>query len=744
LVELSSKPQSDVIYRVALALPLRTLFEYRGEELPRQPEPGDRVKVPFGNRQLMGIVIERGAADSAEHPGKLKNIAAVMEQNTGLSAELLDLTKWLSEYYIHPIGEVVSSALPPYLRQNETIQEAESWIHTTEGLGLSSDALKRSPKQQEAHQYLLKYKYINDDARRDNNFSASVLKSLKEKGLIKKVTSAALDANATASSSGSQVLREPALPLNDEQRNAVDSVTFHQFTCYLLHGITGSGKTEVYLQLVARVLQTGHQALILVPEIGLSPQTVERFRKRFSVPLVELHSGVSDAQRAKNWLSARRGKAKIIIGTRLASLCALQAPGLIVIDEEHDSSFKQQDGVRYSARDASIVRAKKNHIPIVLGSATPSLETLKHAQDGHYQHLVLRQRATGVVPPALSCLDLCGQPLHAGLCPEALDRIKTCIENGEQALVFMNRRGYAPMQLCHSCGWVAQCNNCSTNMTLHQQPKRLHCHHCDSRTQVYRQCPRCSSIDIGSKGVGTEQLASTLSQYFPDTPIYRVDSDSTSSKSALKSTFENIHSGQTAILVGTQMIAKGHHFSNLKLVVIADADQGFLNPDHRAIEKMGQLLMQVAGRAGREQQQGTVLIQSHQPDHPLLQLLLTKGYTTFARALLQERFQNKLAPYWYSATFRAESKRAENAEQLLNVIKQTYHNHFPPSRSLSVLGPMPAAIERVQDRFRYQLQLSAESRAELKTALNYLVESTEQHALSKRVRWSLDIDPIEG
>lgn len=743
MVEISSFSDSKRTFQVALPVPLRTLFDYLASELDREPEIGDRVEVPFGNRQLIGIVLGTAAIEEIAHPEKLKKIIAIAPSGTGINAELIKLVRWVSDYYCHPIGECIAATIPPQLKQNLKIQQDHAWQHTTEGMGLSADALKRSPKQQEIHQHLLEHYTLHEANVKREGFSSNALKALQTKGLIEKK---ALDwRHLNSEFSGStQILKEAQLELNDEQKAAVETVRLHEFACHLLHGITGSGKTEVYLQLTSKALQTGTQALILVPEIGLSPQTVERFKKRFAVEIAELHSGVSDAQRAKNWLAARCGRAKIVIGTRLSALCALENPGLIVIDEEHDASYKQQDGVRYSARDLSIVRAKLNQIPIVLGSATPSLETLRNAIEGHYNHLVLRQRATGVISPKLRCLDIRGQQLRAGLSSEAIEEIKAALSENNQILVFLNRRGFAPMQLCHSCGWVAECPSCSANLTLHQFPPRLHCHHCDWRAPVQQSCPRCHSTDLDSRGIGTEQLEGELKTLFPNNEIIRVDRDSTRSKSAFKSTFERIHSGEPAILVGTQMLAKGHHFPNLNLVVIADADQGFLNPDFRATEKMGQLLMQVAGRSGREQVQGRVLIQTHQPEHPLMQKLLAMGYTSFAKDILHERALNRLSPYWYAATFRAESKRLENVIQLLELIKASYHNHFPPSPSFYLIGPMPCAIERVQDRFRYQLKLQSQHRAELKTVTQHLVSAIEQQALSKRVRWSIDIDPIES
>ncbi len=727
-------PDSTHYCRVALPVPLRQTFDY----LPPQPGvalyPGDRVRVPFGPRELVGIVV------SVHHDGHMdtraKPVLERLDPRASLPAHLLALCQWLADYYLHPLGEVLATATPPYLRQEQLPPQPWHWQLSTEGKGLSHEALKRSPRQQEVLRYLLDHAHCSTEQARALNLSPSAFKALEEKGLVER-------ADTTDAPEFSTLLNAPMLTLNEEQAQAVERVAFHRYACHLLHGITGSGKTEVYLHLAERVLRMGKQVLVLIPEIGLSPQTVQRFRQRFAAPLVELHSDISDAQRAQNWLDARDGRARIIIGTRLAALAPAPELGLILVDEEHDTAYKQQDSVRYSARDLSIYRANALNVPIVLGSATPSLETLRHALEGRYAHLVLKTRAGGATAPRIRSVDLRNQPLEAGLCPEAMQALQHCLSRKEQALVFLNRRGYAPVQMCHACGWVSTCPSCSASMTLHSKPPRLHCHHCDRRSRIATNCPQCGHHDLQAKGLGTEQLEQRLSQKFEGITTLRIDRDSTRSKQALTEALNAVHSGEPALLVGTQMLAKGHHFANLTLVIVVDADQGFHNPDFRALEKMGQLLMQVAGRAGRGEQPGEVLLQTHRPDHPLLNVLLEKGYTRFARHLLEERQYAGLPPQWHCALFRAESKRAENAEALLRFARERIEARFPPSSHYALLGPLPATMERVQDRFRYQLFVRSDQRKALRPLLQHALEEIEASALAKRVRWSLDVDPVE-
>lgn len=734
--------ENNTYLHVALPVPIRSVFDYQAPNPnPDSIIPGSRVKVSFGNRELIGIVVSI-STDTDTEKQKIKTIKSALDPEGNLPEELLSLCQWLSSYYMHPIGEVLFAATPPYLRSENVLPKAQHWVHTTEGKGLNSDALKRSPKQQAIHQHLLAQGSFCKTEAKHLCFSNSAIKALSEKELIQKIDKPS--PQSSAPSTTIQILNEAHKTLNAEQSNAIDAISFHNFSSSLLHGITGSGKTEVYLQLAARALQAGKQALILIPEIGLSPQTVTRFRQRFAANIVELHSGISDLQRTQNWLQAKIGQAQIVIGTRLAALSAFNDLGLIIVDEEHDSAYKQQDSIRYSARDLSIYRAKSLNIPIILGSATPSLETLRQALHGNYQHLVLRNRATAIAPPKLELLDMRQQAVTAGLSAQAVHELKTTLSAGKQVLIFLNRRGFAAAQMCHACGWISECHRCSATMTLHSRPSRLHCHHCDHKHSAHKYCPNCGNNELIGRGLGTEQIEQALNHIAGEFPVIRIDRDSTRSKKALNEALKQINEGSAGILVGTQMLAKGHHFANLELVIVVDSDQGLVHADYRAMEKMGQLLMQVAGRAGREHKQGKVLLQTHRPDHPLLQLLISRGYTQFAKQILYERETHRLPPYWYSAILRAESKRAENAIGLLQLAKQAIQAHFPPSSNYTLIGPVPCNIEKIQDRYRYQITINSVERKILRQLVASALQGMETSALSKRVRWGLDIDPIES
>ncbi|TVZ40577.1 replication restart DNA helicase PriA [Alteromonadaceae bacterium 2753L.S.0a.02] len=734
---------SERFISVALPVPLRTTFDYR---LPDNfvckdavNLVGARVRVPFGPQELIGVIISNHHTPSFA-PDKIKPAYEVLDDEPLLPNELLKLCWWAANYYHHPIGETLACAIPQTLRNGKPTKAfIKAWVATRDAKGLPLEALKGAPKQQQILQIVLTQPSLTDLDVQRLALSSSALASLEKKGLLER-TQVAISPTI---SEPTQLLRQQPLALNEEQRVALDQISFHRFACYLLEGATGSGKTEVYLQAISRVLQAGKQALVLIPEIGLTPQTVRRFEQRFCCNVAELHSNISDAKRTENWLAAKHGRARIVIGTRLASLCPTKDLGIIIVDEEHDISFKQQDGLHYSARDLSIYRARCLDIPIMLGSATPSLESFYNAICGKYQHLRLTQRAGDARPPEVQRIDLREQMLTAGLSNHAIETIESTLEKQLQVMVFVNRRGFAPYLLCHSCGWSAVCASCDASMTLHHTPYHLHCHHCDAQRPVYRQCPSCGSPELNTRGQGTEQTEQWLESRFAKTPIIRVDRDSTRNKHALQNHLSRVEKGEPCILIGTQMLAKGHHFPNLALVVIADCDQGLMSSDYRGAERMAQLIMQVAGRAGRGEMRGKVLLQSHAPDHPLLELLLAKGYHMFARRLLDERQTAFLPPLSYQCVIRAESKRPENATDFLKMCRSVMTSIQQPSKQLQFLGPIPARMERVNERFRYQLHITAGNRKTLQTLIKDGLKQIDQHALSKRTRWSIDVDPCE-
>jgi primosomal protein N'' len=722
------------ILEVALPVHLYAQFDYLAPE--QVVQPGTRVRVSFNHRELVGVCIR--TKQHSEFPlEKLKPVKAVLDEQACIPQELMNLCHWGAIYYVYPLGEVLNLTLPKRLREGLPEQKPIFWQHSTEGKGLPENALKRAPNQQKLHQALLVHQQLSKSDLKRLKINPATVKTLQGKGLIEQAQS------TLPSQPPTTLLSASPLTLNEQQTAALEAIRYHQFSCYLLEGITGSGKTEIYLQAVARVIQAGMQALVLVPEIGLTPQTVSRFRDRFNAEVVELHSNTSETEREGNWCAARDGSAQIVIGTRLASLCPMKRLGIIIIDEEHDASFKQQDSFRYSARDLSIYRAKQNNIPILLGSATPSLETLNNGLQARYQHLRLTQRVGATQLPSLEVQDLRNQRLIAGLSPTTMEQIGHTLSAGEQVMVFVNRRGYAPALLCHHCGWTAACQSCDAKLTLHAHPRHLRCHHCDRQKAVPKHCPKCRSPELMHRGLGTEQTEEVLANQFKHWPVIRIDRDSTSKKGAFAEALQRLRDGAPCIAVGTQMLAKGHHLPNITLVVIVDGDQGLQSADFRGIEKLGQLIVQVAGRAGRGEHKGKVMIQSHTPDHPILELLLQKGYHPFARQLLSERRNANLPPYTQLAIFRAESKRPENAIELLELARRLCQQTFPASPTFTSLGPFPALVEKVQDRYRYQLQLTSTNRKQLNRLLSQVTATLSDHAIAKRTRWSLDVDGVE-
>lgn len=531
------------------------------------------------------------------------------------------------------------------------------------------------------------------------------------------------------------------LTLNLAQETAMSMISdsLHQFRVFLLDGITGSGKTEVYLQVIEKVLTLGKQVLVLVPEIGLTPQTINRFQARFSVSIATLHSGLSERERLDTWLYAKKGIARIVIGTRSAIFTPFLNIGLIIIDEEHDLSFKQQDGFRYHARDLAIVRAEMQHIPIVLGSATPAIDTLYKAEKGKFKRISLPDRAGTATLPQFKVIDIRNQPLDEGLSPTLLNEMQAHLSRQEQVMLFLNRRGFAPSLMCHVCGWLVDCKRCERRMTYHKQVGRLFCHHCDAQKKYSPRCESCGE-NLYAVGMGTERLENALEKHFPRCSIARIDRDSTKRKGTMEKLLEGIQSGAHQILVGTQMLAKGHHFPNVTLVAIVDADAGLFSTDFRGLERMGQLLIQVAGRAGRVDKPGVVLLQTHHPENPILSQLFQENYHQFATTLLHERRVSSLPPFSYFALFRAEGYKIEEASHFLHAIKKLIR---PSAKSIQVLGPIPAPMAKRAGRHRVQLLLQAPQRVELQQCLKNLLLEVNHMPHKHRIRWSLDVDPVE-
>ncbi len=753
LTDTNDKTPCMLILSLAIPTPLRRSFDYLppagiDEATLKQLQPGIRVKAPFGNRQVVGILLAIKEQTELD-PNKLKAVCELLDDKPILPPRLLSLCQWASTYYQHPGGDALANSIPGLLRKGEPlIQHTERhWRLSTEGKGLPIGALKRSTKQALLLERLQQQDHVSASELEQAGISRAIAKALVNKGLAVAFEAEA-EAPAAIDPPPQQLLRTPSLALNSEQQTAVDAINESQlaqqssFQCYLLEGVTGSGKTEVYLQLIERCLQLGRQALVLIPEIGLTPQTLSRFQQRFNCPVAAYHSGLTDRERLLSWQQATSGEAGIVIGTRSAVFSPLAKPGLIIIDEEHDSSFKQQEGFRYSARDVAIKRAASEHCPIVLGSATPSLETLHNALQGRYRHLTLKHRATGAAAPRFELMDIRHAPLEEGFSPLLLQAIHREIKLGNQVLVFINRRGFAPVLMCHDCGYIAQCSHCDARMTVHYRQQMLRCHHCEQQTPLPKQCPNCHSRQIDFHGSGTERSEQALNRLFPDTEVIRIDRDTTSRKAAMQQLTDDINRGDPCILVGTQMLAKGHHFADVTLVAILDADGGLFSADFRGLEKTGQLLTQVAGRAGRESKPGTVIIQTHQPEHPLLNCLLDRGYHHFARQLLNERHTLGLPPFSQLALVRAEAGNLPQPETFLHNLRDQLQTSAL-QYGVALFGPLPAPMTRKAGRYRVHLLLRAEQRKNLHFILQQLIVLAEQQPSASKLRWSIDVDPIE-
>ena len=723
------------ILQVAVDTPLYRLFDYLPATSGARATPGCRVRVPFGRTSTIGIVMST-ATESAYPANKLKRITEVLDSEPLLANDMLRLISWAAEYYQHPVGAVVAAAIPKMLREGRSLDLTGEnlWQVTTQGRHTELTELSRAPKQAALLGWLNQHSPADSGALAlFNDNWRHAMAALIDKGLAEKTLQPCLESN-----------QQPALAtmqLNAGQQQAVAQIQacLGQFQTFLLHGITGSGKTEVYLALTDVVLAQGKQVLILVPEISLTPQLTRRFRQRINQPIAALHSALNDRQRQCAWGMAAQGSASVVIGTRSALFTPMPNLGLIIIDEEHDASLKQQEGFRYHARDLALVRAKHAGIPIVLGSATPSLESLHNAERGQYQLLQLTQRAAQhAKPPQVQVLDVRRRPLQDGLSEMLLQHISRHLKQQGQVLLFLNRRGYAPLLMCHECGWTTDCPRCDAHMTLHQQQRRLHCHHCGHEKPAPVNCPQCGHSELWLPGAGTERIEQALTQHFPVTVISRIDSDTTRRKGTLDDKLEQARVGDAQILIGTQILAKGHDFPNVSLVGILDADQGLFSSDFRGTENLAQLIIQVSGRAGRAERAGEVFIQTHQPDHPLLLTLLHQGYSGFAKAALAERRATELPPYSHLAILRAEAISAASVSDFLRQAK----NLLGTGKVLS-FGPLPAPMARRAGRQRMQLVLQANQRRDLHAQLHNWVRSLGQIKGASKVRWSLDVDPVD-
>ncbi|MGA9572597.1 MAG: primosomal protein N' [Lysobacterales bacterium] len=719
------------VLKVALPLPLRQLFDYLPNESGMGQCTGQRVLVPFGHRELVGVVVE--IASGSDLPAE--KLATVIDypdgEQTVLTPEILDLLKWCWRYYKHAPGEVVFNALPPLLRKvkGSIPLPPLQYRLTSEGQARLLEPVGRIKAQIGLLGKIGCGAVTESQLRSLTPAWRKTLEKLLEQQWV------------TSENQRPPKLAPSAGPvLMNEQRLAVDAVVASRggFHCHLLDGITGSGKTEVYVNVLEQLLDKGGQAMLLVPEIGLTPQLVKQFEERLGFEPVVTHSGLSEGQRLQAWALARSGLARLVIGTRSALFLPMPDLRMIILDEEHDASFKQQDGFRYSSRDVAVKRAAGRDIPVLLGTATPSLETFSNAANGRYSWHRLRQRATGAAEPNWRVLDLLTQTMTAGISSIAMTAIGETLARGEQALIFLNRRGYAPVLLCHECGWHGVCERCDTNMTWHRASRRLLCHHCDSTRPVPVFCPACGADALQGAGEGTEQLEQVLGKAFPDTPLLRFDRDSVSRKGEFERLAGQVKAGESCLLVGTQMLAKGHHFPRVTLVLIVNLDQALYSADFRALERMGQLMVQVAGRSGRDQLAGEVILQTHYPRHESLLTLLESGYEAFAGDICAERRAACLPPFGYQALLRSDAHKKEDVRRFLDQAKRCF-----PAGEAAVYGPFPAMMERRSGRTRWYLLVQANKRPALHRQLDEWLLSLQKLRSVRKVRWSVDVDPQE-
>jgi primosomal protein N' (replication factor Y) (superfamily II helicase) len=744
--------ETRLILRIALDTPLRRVFDYlptSDQSVP--PPPGVRVSVPFGRRKLIGVLVSI-APESSIATSKLRRVHQILDSTPIFDAATFDLLKWAADYYHHPLGEVFAAALPASLRSGQAaVESTEYWSLTESGRGeLAGAAATRAPKRRA----LLAWLHERGQATAAEVaalFKTPQLRALAQHGWI--VSQRAPHAHAPASAgplaatddfhAAAELPRDSdELTLSGAQAEAVKGIvaTLSRFAAHLLYGVTGSGKTEVYLRTISAAIAADGQALVLVPEIALTPQLLERFRRRFGMSVVALHSALTDSERRDAWRAAHAGVARIIIGTRSAVFTSLPRLALIVVDEEHDPSYKQQEGFRYSARDLAVVRARGAGVPIVLGSATPSLETLENAATGRYARHLLPHRPGAAQEARMSLIDLRRHASDQGFSTPAVSAIAAHLQAGGQIIVFLNRRGFAPSLFCNSCGWVAPCAHCDARMTLHRRAQQLRCHHCGAHAQIPTVCAECQQALL-PVGQGTERVEETLARLFPEAPLARLDRDTASARGSIQTVLERVHSGEARILIGTQMLTKGHHFPDVSLVIILDADQGLFASDFRATERLAQTITQVAGRAGRAARAGEVLIQTEYPEHPLLTRLIAEGYESFAASALEERREAQWPPFSRLAMLRAEAKdRGRLADFLQSAAERGSRLNEP---GIKILGPASALLARRADYFRAHLLIETPNRGDLQRFLARWLPAVEDLPGIQAVRWSIDVDPLE-
>ena len=716
-------------------MPLARTFDYLAPDGPT-PAIGSRVRVPFGRRRETGIVLGH-ATESSFGGGRLRRASAVLDDEPLLGEDDLALVRFTADYYHHPIGEVAALALPVALRHGKPLAARAETVRATSSAPEPEELARRAPKQAALLARLVEAGDAGITADQLNDIVPGWRRTARP--LIDR---RAVRVDVTAAADGAD---DPAIvpgpDLNSDQGKAVDAISAADgFAAFVLDGVTGSGKTEVYLRLIEATLEAGRQVLVLVPEIGLTPQLVRRFEHRLGFRPAAMHSSLTDNERLKAWRRAQSGAARLLVGTRSAVFTPMPKLGLVIVDEEHDHSFKQQEGLRYSARDLAIVRAKRRGVPVILGSATPTLELLKHCEDGSYTRLALPKRAGGARPPRLSLIDLNRHPPTEGLAAPLEAAIDAHLADSGQVLLFLNRRGFAPTLICSNCAHIAGCERCDSRMTVHAGRNELRCHHCGATRALDTSCPECTG-NMRALGEGTERLEHRLAERFSSRRIVRIDSDSMARKGAIDEALDLATRGDADILVGTQMLSKGHHFPKLTLVGIVNADQGLFGSDFRSDERLAQSIVQVAGRAGREEKPGQVLIQTAFPEHRFWQRLMDGGYAGVAGDVLAERRASGWPPYSRLALLRASAHRRTDAVSCLEAARAAALALELPA--LRVLGPVDAPLLKKAGRFRVQLLLESRDRASLHRALAHVRQTLEDKPEARRARWSIDVDPVQ-
>lgn len=745
---MSNRFKTGHIVTVAVPVPLRQTFDFLRPPGQLDIIPGVRIRVPFGARQLIGIVV--AVKDSSDYPvSKLKPAIEVLDRTSLFDQSSWSTLQWLANYYLAPIGEVLETAIPVKLRQGGDLspEPKVTWRLTEMGRNTDLVELAKAPLQQAIIERFLQHPRLSaEDFKNDSNSWRQAIKALLKKQWLLE----AQEAPMLLGDKHQHLDSRPKFELNKEQVTAVstlsDSLAESQFFCSLLHGVTGSGKTEVYFALMQKLLEQGRQVLFLVPEIGLTPQLIERVEHSFDCPITVMHSGLNETERHLAWWHAKEGNARIVIGTRSAVFSSFQNLGLIVVDEEHDASFKQQDGVRYQARDVAIYRAKQEGIPIILGSATPSLETYNNAQQGKYQNLRLNHRATKAPLPKIELFDSNILPCSDGLSPPMLEAISQTLKSGKQSMIFLNRRGYAPVIYCKDCGETVKCHRCDSHLTLHRNANQLRCHHCGYQGTAPDKCKFCQQPSLVEVGEGTQRVEEALALRFPEARLLRIDRDSTRRKGELAQLLEVARSGEADILLGTQLLTKGHDFPNVAMVGVLGADQGLYSADFRSSEVLFQQILQVSGRAGRRDTQGRVFIQTAFPEHPFFKWVCDHNFDDFATNLMAERKSAAYPPFGYFALFRAESTYQGKALQFLRDVKRKLGSSINQN-GVRCMDAIPAPMEFRAGKYRAQLLLCSDQRSSLNGVLSAWLDQLQQdkpgRKLASAVRWSLDIDPFD-